>query len=178
MGKGAYYGDKEFDIVKKAKGKDDKLTSGTALVKALVGNEQEVTIDYSKTQMNSGGKPTNDLNSKNGIVSDMNIIFSEVNVQTQVSNPNGIKSENLPGFIVLREELIHALVVMDGHDLEYGNIKENTYTDASEHIVLKNRNYENWKLMELEITGHLEMRKDQVIQQKIRSDQNKICHKE
>jgi len=116
-----------IDIVTMANDKKNKLKSGTALIRALVGHEMTATINYNKKQVQSGGNFDNDANSQNGKGSNIDITLAGVNVQTQVATKDGTKSEAQPQFLVLGEELIHGLIGMDGYDRKDDNIKENTY---------------------------------------------------
>jgi hypothetical protein len=120
----------DIDIVKRGDEKSNKLKSGTALIRALVGNELKATINYNKQQVQSGGNFENDDNSQNGKGSNINIILGGVNMQSQVATKDGTKSENQPLYLVLAEELVHGLIGMDGYDRKDDNIKENAYTSV------------------------------------------------
>ena len=51
-------------------------------------------------------------------------------MQMQVAEKEGTKNESQPMYLVLEEELVHALIVMDGYDGKDDNYKENTYTSV------------------------------------------------
>ncbi len=117
----------QIDIVKRVNGKDNKLQSGSELIRGLVDNKFKTTIDFT-TQVGSGANATNVTNAQNGTGSDAQVSFSLTNLSTQVATKDGTKVEKQPSYIVLGEELVHALLMMDGYDKPSGNKKLNTYT--------------------------------------------------
>lgn len=88
--------------------------------------------------MGSGSSPVNkkgeaddesEKNAENGTGSDASITYSEINPKTQVSKTRATpsQSESQPGWLVLGEELIHALATFDGVRVPDSQTGINTY---------------------------------------------------
>jgi len=127
------YNDKTggVDIVKGANGKDNKLASGTELLRGVIGHEKTTTINFDGKSINSGADAVNENASQNGTGSDVMLTFTLGNVQTQVSRDGKNQAEKQPEYIVLGQELVHSLVMMDGYDRPNTNMKLNSFTGVN-----------------------------------------------
>ena len=107
----------QIDIASRTKDKDIKLKSGTQLLRDLIDHKNTLTINYSTVQAGSSAGPAEpNLNHENGVGGNTSVTFSEDNPKTQVANNHDSRATRLeqPDFIVLGQEMSHALVQMDG----------------------------------------------------------------
>jgi len=117
----------QVDIAKKVNAKDNKLKSGTDLIRGLIENKLTATIDYYKNKVQSGTNPTNETNAENGVGSDVKVGLAGVNMKTQVSKGGKTVVEDQPFYLVLAQELTHSLITMDGYDVPSRINGANTY---------------------------------------------------
>ncbi len=125
----------KVDIVSLAKDKDIKLKEGTALLRGLIDHKNTVTVNYSDLVGGSAGPEGGKAGFFSGDGDNTTVTFGpEAAPRTQVSdNVNGrARSEDQPDFILLGQELSHALAQMDGASIP-GSIgkKMNNYTTST-----------------------------------------------
>ncbi len=125
----------EVIIVSRAKDKDIKLKAGTGLLRSLSDHEKKVTINYLEKQIASFAGPENEnyKNASNGVGVNAIVTMSGTNPATQVAVSSEARAErkDQPQYLVLGQELIHALANMDGVLIAAEKQKlQNTYKAA------------------------------------------------
>ncbi|HUN04713.1 MAG TPA: hypothetical protein PLS00_17840, partial [Niabella sp.] len=110
-----------------------------------------VTINYSTVQTgSSAGTFEPNPNHENGVGDNTLITFSEINPQIQVAKDQNSRAESKgqPDFIILGQEMSHALAQMDGAMIpESKGTKVNTYISSTGERVTEHASYE-------ELTAH------------------------
>ncbi len=124
-----------IDIVSRAKDKDIKLKSGTDLIRSLVDHKYTLTLNYSTVVGGGAGPEGGKTNFFNGIGDNTTVTFGpEAAPKTQVGTDNDhpAESESQPDFILLGQEMCHALAQMDGASISSSMGKKmNVYTTSS-----------------------------------------------
>jgi RHS repeat-associated protein len=117
-----------------------KLVNGTQLLRDVSGHNLTTTITFSATMIGSSAEPVNQKNSQNGTGSDVNVEFTFNNGSAQYNQKGTTVDALQESHIALGNELIHALIAMDGnsipstrmasHDYKniYGDIQNETYS--------------------------------------------------
>jgi len=118
------------DITKRISDKKNQLKEGTTLLRGLVDNTKfTASITLSHTQDGSGADPENEKNAENGQGSNVTVKMSMNNPKVQVSSAYNkpTQSEDQPFYLVLGEELAHALAMFDGVSINDDQTDINTY---------------------------------------------------
>jgi len=135
------------DIAKRVNGKEsNKLKTGTALMRALIDNtERTATLNYTKTGMDTGTEPANQQtaeNASNGVGTDAKVDIRGTNPMVLVSEARDkpAHSEEQPLYLLIGQELIHALAHFDGVRVPMGRTGVSTYLgeDGRGHYEINN----------------------------------------
>ena len=103
------------------------LSNGTQLLRDVSEHKRLTTIVVENSPRGSTEEATNKTNSENGTGSDAIINLSNTNGFAQVSDGTKTMEEKQPEHIVLGNELIHALIAMDGNSVSLKRQGSHTY---------------------------------------------------
>jgi len=108
---------------------DKKLTNGTQLLRDVDNHTKTTTITVNNERVGSSCDYGNKTNAANGVGCDANVEFTTLNGSAQYSQDGKTVDDLQADHIALANELIHALIMMDGNSNTTSNVGSNHYTN-------------------------------------------------